>query len=89
MNGQVRFAQLILGLAQSPVLKLVVGPEWAHYFNEEHIRGLRGRALKHNEDILDSVLCLYIAGLYHLGLDEKVFGDTSEGYIYVPQRVCI
>jgi len=84
-NGQVRFAQLLLALAQSRVLKLLVGPEWSHYFNEERIRNLRERDLKHNEDILDSVLCLYIAGLYHLGIVDKVFGDTSEGYIYVPQ----
>lgn len=76
-NGQVRFAQLILGLAQSPVLKLLVSPQWGHYFSEQHIRSLRGQALKHNEDILDSVLCLYIAGLYHLGITEKVDHLTS------------
>ncbi|MEO4045528.1 DUF429 domain-containing protein [Pseudomonas sp. CAU 1711] len=87
-DGQVRFAELLLALAQSPILGLSIGPESAHYFNEKHIRGLRGRALKHNEDILDSVLCLYIAGLYHLGVSNKVFGDTVEGYIYVPQIMC-
>ncbi|RZO86371.1 MAG: DUF429 domain-containing protein [Oceanococcus sp.] len=88
-NGQVKFANMLLALSRSRVLKLTVDPIWSHYFEESRIRSLRGRALKHNEDILDSVLCLYIAGLYHLGISDRVFGDIDAGYIYVPQQICI
>ena len=88
-NGQVQFANMLLALSRSRILRLTVDSAWAHYFDEDYIRSLRGRALKHNEDILDSVLCLYIAGLCHFGIAGKVFGDTSEGYIYVPDRICI
>ena len=88
-NGQVKFANMLLALSRSRVLKLTVDPIWSHYFEENRIRSLRGGALKHNEDILDSVLCLYIAGLYHLGISDRVFGDIDAGYIYVPQQICI
>lgn len=88
-NGQVQLAHMLLSLSTSTVLSLHVDSEWSHYFSEEHIRRLRGTSLKHNEDILDSILCLYIAGLYQIGIADKVFGNSTEGYIYVPQILCI
>ena len=39
------------------------------------------RALKHNEDALDAIVCLYIAGLYQAGYGSKVFGKASEGHL--------
>ena len=37
-----------------------------------------------NEDYLDSLICLYIAGLYAVGHPGELFGDTVSGYIWVP-----
>lgn len=50
----------------------------------EHIASLRGHQLKHNEDVLDALVCLYIAGLYQSGHPQKIFGDAAEGYVVVP-----
>ena len=45
--------------------------------------------LKINEDVLDAVVCVYVAALYAAGLRECVFGSVEEGYIYVPCKRCI
>ncbi len=50
---------------------------------------MSGQALKSNEDALDAIICLYIAGLYAIGFQGQVFGDKSSGYIWVPGDVCI
>ena len=71
------------------MLALAIPEEWSEPFNELHISGLRGDNLKGNEDKLDAVVCLYVAGLYSLCPHEKVFGDATDGYIYVPRKVCI
>ncbi len=88
-RGQVRLAQMIRRLAGSPVLRLTIPDVLSAYFDAGRIPLLRGQALKHNEDVLDAILCAYIAGLFHIGVDEKVFGDASMGYIYVPQQPCL
>ncbi|MCX7750658.1 MAG: DUF429 domain-containing protein [Candidatus Bipolaricaulota bacterium] len=50
------------------------------------IRGARGRALKAAEDLLDALLCAYIAlHLWHWGEEGyRTFGDRESGYILVP-----
>ena len=55
-----------------------------HFFDPQHISKLRGSALKNNEDVLDAVVCLYIAALYQSGHLQKIFGDVAEGYVVVP-----
>ena len=59
------------------------------FLDEAHIESLAGQQLKSNEDALDSIICLYIAGLYERRLSGQVFGNTESGYIWVPQELCI
>ena len=87
--GQIELAELLLLLIDSDVLRLQVPEQYRLHFDEQHIGSLAGAALKRNEDILDSVICVYVAGLYALDVADTVFGDVQRGYIYVPQRKCI
>lgn len=88
-RGQCQLADLLLGLSKSDVLRLSVPDHFSHFFKPSHIESLRGVALKHNEDVLDAVVCLYVGGLYATGISEHVFGDAVNGYIYLPQVRCI
>lgn len=83
--GQKQLAELIGRLNNSPVLPLEIAPDLQIYFDPAEIDQLAGRSLKSNEDVLDAVICLYIAGLYALNAQGMVFGDTQAGYIWVPQ----
>jgi len=53
---------------------------------DRQVEGLRGRALKRYEDLLDAAFCAYIAlycwawGPTHY----RIFGDLANGYIVVP-----
>lgn len=92
--GQARLAGLIASLGSSPVLELQIPPGLSPYTDPDRIQGLRGAALKHNEDVLDAIVCLYVAGLYHLDVSRgsgaangTVYGDTRDGYIYVPPPI--
>jgi len=52
------------------------------------VEGLRGRALKRYEDLIDALFCAYI-GLYcwYWGPEGyQVFGNLDEGYIVVPRK---
>ena len=55
------------------------------YLDSKHIRELQGARLKSNEDALDAIVCLFIAGLYAIGQPMTIFGDFESGYIVVPQ----
>ncbi|MCG7938766.1 MAG: DUF429 domain-containing protein [Candidatus Thiodiazotropha lotti] len=83
--GQKQLAELIGCLISSPVLPLEIDPVLRRYFDPTEIDQLTGRSLKSNEDALDAVICLYIAGLYALNTPGLVFGDVEAGYIWVPQ----
>jgi predicted RNase H-like nuclease len=85
-EGQVRLAALLHGLGRHPTLSLHIPPVEHHYLDTFRIRRLRGRSLKDNEDALDAIICLYIAGLYQLGAPMRVFGDVGDGFIVVPDR---
>jgi len=87
--GQIELGRLIGQLSSSPILKLKVGDEFAKYSAPAYIQSLKGQNLKNNEDVLDSIDCLYIAALHSVGGMGQVFGNIQEGYIWVPQRVCI
>jgi predicted RNase H-like nuclease len=82
--GQKQLASLISGLYISTVLPLQLGSDVRELIDPAHIDALRGKALKSNEDMLDAIICLYVAGLYAIGARHRVFGNASEGYIWVP-----
>ena len=87
--GQKTLASLLRKLSNSNTLRLTVGGELSRLLDESYIDSLRGQTLKSNEDTLDSVVCLYIAGLYAIEHSGKVFGDSSSGYVWVPQGICV
>lgn len=83
-EGQQKLADLMLGLKETGPIKLSIPDPLRHFFDPQHIASLRGRALKHNEDVLDAMVCLYIAALYQSGHLQKIFGDIEDGYVVVP-----
>ena len=88
-EGQIKLSKLIRDLERSPLLKLKLKGEARKYTEEDRIRALSGTALKENEDALDSIICAYIAALYQVEVQHKIYGDLESGYIYVPQQKCI
>jgi len=88
-QGQIRLAGLIRRLADSPVLSLSIDPCFDGYLGGSSIQKKCGTALKKNEDVLDAIMCTYIAGLYALNVASSIFGSADEGYIYVPQVYCL
>ncbi|MCO7187434.1 MULTISPECIES: DUF429 domain-containing protein [unclassified Pseudoalteromonas] len=87
--GQIALASLITQLASSPVLALEVPESFSHILSEDYIESLSGQALKGNEDALDAIFCLYIAGLYQIKVPGITYGCDQQGYIWVPQVQCI
>lgn len=78
-----RFRQLLRGLAGAePALAA------APILDEADPHGLRGRALKRLEDLLDALFCSYIAlHLWYWGpRGYRCFGDEKSGHILVPIR---
>ncbi len=88
-KGQVELASLILALASSDILPLEIGSDNYYLTDSKYIESLRGQSLKSNEDSLDALICLYIAGLYSIGFRGSVFGDQQSGYIWIPSGKCI
>jgi predicted RNase H-like nuclease len=88
-RGQCELADFLLRLVESDVLRLTVPDGLSQTLSHRHIESLSGTALKQNEDILDAIVCLYVGGLYAIGIKDHVFGDAVDGYIYVPQVPCI
>lgn len=87
-DGQVKLAGLLASLNSSPVLPVTFDDELRCCMSEVYIQSLRGQGLKDNEDMLDSLVCLYIAALFATQKSGQVFGTTNDGYIYVPQVDC-
>ncbi len=87
--GQARLAGLLHELRTSRVLSLRLDREFAKLLDPDRPAALRGAALKGHEDLLDSVVCLYVAGLYAHGVAEKVYGDAGSGYVYIPEQKCV
>lgn len=88
-RGQCELAELLLSLSQSSVLRLTIPDDLSQPLQHSHIASLGGVALKQNEDMLDAIVCLYVAGLYAIGIKDQVFGDAKDGYVYVPRVRCI
>lgn len=83
--GQKQLASMLLQLSNSNLLKLSISEHLKHYFDPKRTESLRGQALKSNEDVLDAILCLYVAGLYELGEEGITFGDICSGYVWIPK----
>jgi predicted RNase H-like nuclease len=83
-NGQIRLATLLRRLECSATLRLILPCRFDAYLDPLTIATLRGHALKANEDVLDSLVCLYICALYAHGAPHQIFGDETHGYIVVP-----
>ena len=84
-SGQVCLAQHIRTLESYPSLPLLITPGCDKYLDSNCIKELRGTRLKSNEDALDAIVCLFIAGLYTIGQPMTIFGDLKSGYIVVPK----
>ncbi len=87
--GQIALARYILALESSNVLALKIPSELRYFLSESHIQSLKGKGLKSNEDALDAIICLYIAGLYQKKVASVTYGDSNQGYIWVPCVNCI
>lgn len=87
--GQIKLASFILALENSSVLSLQLPEQVKELLSAIYVQGLKGSALKSNEDALDSIICLYIAGLYHSRVLNMTYGDARQGYIWVPQVKCL
>lgn len=86
--GQKELAALICRLKESGILKLVIDKYWQPILDDSKIDSLSGQALKTNEDALDAIICLYIAGLYAIQHKGQIFGELNSGYIWVPSGSC-
>ena len=83
-GGQVALASLLQKLEQSTVLELKIPGVFEGFLQPSTIMQLRGAALKANEDALDSLICLYVCGLYATGASIRIFGNAVDGYVVVP-----
>jgi predicted RNase H-like nuclease len=88
-QGQAELGRLIGNLVHSNVLPLRLPESVQERLGHSHIDSLKGKALKANEDLLDALVCLYIAGLYTLIPHDKVYGSVLHGYVYVPSCRCV
>lgn len=83
-EGQACLASLIKTLEGRSSLSLNIKEDLSYLLDGACIASLQGQALRDNEDSLDAITCLYIAGLYASGYAMRVFGDIHDGYIVVP-----
>ncbi len=87
-DGQKQLANFLKALSGSKIFRLCFEIDLPNT-DDKYINSFRGKQLKNNEDTLDSILCLYIAALYRLGIKSTTFGTVEAGYIYVPQQYCM
>jgi predicted RNase H-like nuclease len=88
LAGQSELARLLRTLERSSVLALDVSDDIDCCMNTAAIGELSGRAIKHNEDALDAIVCLYVCGLYAISAPHRKFGTVEDGYIVVPTVRC-
>jgi len=88
-SGQKTFAGYITRLRDSKILGLDIPEGFSQFLEEPRIESLKGSKLKVNEDVLDSIVILYIAGLFASSSPGEVYGSAIDGYIYVPKLKCI
>lgn len=88
-KGQKQLTKLLHQLTLSNTLQFDFSKINPAPLRSSNIDELRGKKLKINEDVLDALICLYIAGLYALGHTGRIFGDTATGYVWIPVGSCI
>lgn len=88
-EGQIRLAGYIKALEKSKVISLFVSKDYNKHLNEQYIRSLAGKELKISEDVLDSIICLYITALFAKSSAYKIYGSIVDGYIYIPKMKCV
>jgi len=84
-SGQICLARYIKSLKTYPSLPLLISSDCEMYLDYERIKKLQGARLKSNEDAMDAIVCLIVAGLYAIGKPMNRFGDLKSGYIVVPR----
>ena len=88
-QGRLRLAKYIRVLNASEVLELTTSAEVTEYLSQESILSKAGKAMKQNEDALDSIKCAYIGALCASEMPGRLFGTVEAGYIDVPAQKCI
>jgi predicted RNase H-like nuclease len=88
LAGQIELARLLRTLERSDLVRLVVPTEIECRLDATSIGALKGKALKHNEDALDAIVCLYVCALYAIAAPHRTFGNVDDGYIVVPAVRC-
>lgn len=83
-QGQVKLSSLIQSLKNSKILSLEINPQLAPLLSTSVILSNVGKKIKQHEDALDSIICAYIGALFAIACKSTVYGDTDNGYIYVP-----
>ena len=87
-RGQMKLSKYVLALRESRVVSLSVDEKCQTYLSEKHIESLAGADLKTNEDVLDSIICLYVGALFAASVPHRIYGSREYGYIYVPAQKC-
>ena len=87
-RGQMKLSNYVLALRESRVVSLSVDEKWQMYLSERHIESLAGADLKINEDVLDSIICLYVGALFAASVPHRIYRSQECGYIYIPLTKC-
>ncbi len=88
-KGQAVLSRLIRWLERSHVFRCRLNGRALQLTEEDRIHALAGKRLKENEDALHSLICVYTAALYYIGVRQKTYGDRESGYIDVPRQKCV
>ena len=81
--GQLILASYLQSMGDRLPFTLALGDGLQIALTEADINKLKGEQLKHNEDRLDSIVCLVIAALHFLN-KTQVVGAEQDGYIVLP-----
>jgi predicted RNase H-like nuclease len=87
-HGQMELAVYILALKKSRIASPSIDKKLQKFVSAKYIESLAGAALKTNEDVLDSIICLYVGALFAMSEPHQVYGCQESGYIYVPTQIC-
>jgi len=94
-KGRIHFRRLGLSELRDEIRSRVFGPSTpfaltgsvSEFLNVDPT-SLKGRQLKQHEDVLDGILCAYLAfHLWRWGWEQnEMLGDLDSGYVIVPRR---
>ena len=83
-EGQKELTRLIRELSKRKSLALIIDQQYPSLPEAAAIKKRKGRKIKENEDALDAIICSYIGACYAGNPNNRIFGDSQTGYIYVP-----